>query len=249
MTIAAFYDQLSAFYHVIYPAWEASMTKQAEDLDSVIRQVWGEKVNTLLDVACGIGTQAIGLAARGYQVTASDLSPKSIARARREAEQRHVQIDFSVADMRQAYQHHQRQFDVVLACDNAVPHLLCDADLLRAFRQLYRCTAPGGGCLISVRDYDAIERGGTQVHAYGIRHEGDTRFVLLQVWDFTGLIYDLTLYCVEDTGASECRTYVARSKYYAVGTNTLIALMTQAGFREVRRIDERFFQPLLVGSR
>ena len=186
---------------------------------------------------------------RGYHVTASDLSPKSIARARREAEQRHVRIDFSVADMRQAYQHHQRQFDVVLACDNAVPHLLCDADLLCVFRQLYRCTAPGGGCLISVRDYDAVERRGTHVHAYGIRNEGDTRFVLFQMWDFTGPIYDLTLYCVEDTGGPECRTYVARSKYYAVGTNTLIALMTQAGFRDVRRIDERFFQPLLVGSR
>jgi hypothetical protein len=71
----------------------------------------------------------------------------------------------------------------------------------------------------------------------------------LQVWDFTGLIYELTLYCVEDTGASECRTHAARSKYYAVGTDTLMALMAQAGFRKVRRIDERFFQPLLVGSR
>jgi 2-polyprenyl-3-methyl-5-hydroxy-6-metoxy-1,4-benzoquinol methylase len=101
MTIAAFYDQLCSFYHVIYPDWEASIAKQAEDLDSVIRQVWGQQVSTVLDVACGIGTQAIGLAACGYQVTASDLSPKSIARARREAEQRQVHIDFSVADMRQ----------------------------------------------------------------------------------------------------------------------------------------------------
>ena len=37
------------------------------------------------------------------------------------------------------------QFDLVMACDNAVPHLLSDAEILRAFGQMFACTRPGGG--------------------------------------------------------------------------------------------------------
>src|SRR5437762_3383289 len=130
MTVEAFYDQLAPFYHLIYPDWPASIERQAAALQSIIREYWGERARTILDVACGVGTQTLGLAALGYAVTASDLSRAAIARAQREATQRGLAIDFSVADMRQAYTHHQKQFDLVLAGDNAVPHLLTDADLL-----------------------------------------------------------------------------------------------------------------------
>ena len=37
--------------------------------------------------------------------------------------------------------------------------------------------------------------------------------------------------------------------YYAVGTDKLLELMHTAGFTGVERLDERFFQPLLVGHR
>jgi hypothetical protein len=56
-----------------------------------------------------------------------------VERARREAALRNVDIEFSVADMRQAFEHHDRQFDIVLSADNSVPHLLSDTDMLVAF--------------------------------------------------------------------------------------------------------------------
>ena len=90
---------------------------------------------------------------------------------RAEAEQRGLSISFSVTDMREAIIHHRRTFDLVLACDNAFPHLLSDDDILTALRQLYRCTRSGGGCLISVRDYEKMERA-DHVQLYGIREEG-----------------------------------------------------------------------------
>jgi hypothetical protein len=40
-----------------------------------------------------------------------------------------------------------------------------------------------------------------------------------------------------------------RSTYYAVGIQKLITLMKQAGFEDVRRLDERFFQPVITGTR
>src|SRR5207253_10768040 len=133
-------------------------------------------------------------------LTASDLSAEAVERARREASRRSLDVAFSVADMRQAYTHHRRQFDLVLAGDNAVPHLLTDADLLTAFEQFFACTRPGGGCLLTVRDYDQEDRSGVQMKPYGVRVAQGRRYVVFQVWEFHGAIYDLAMYFVEDRG-------------------------------------------------
>jgi SAM-dependent methyltransferase len=249
MDCGEFYDQLTPFYHLIYPDWEASILKQSSDLDSIIKEHWGKGVRSVLDVACGIGTQSLGLASLGYTVTASDLSASAVERARKEAASRKLSVDFSVADMREAYSHHGRQFDLVIACDNAVPHLLTDDELLGAFRQFYQCVSPGGGCLISVRDYEKEELAGVQVKPYGVRVEGETKYLVFQVWEFHGQTYDLSMYFIEDRGGADCTAKVMRTRYYAVRIDRLMELMSLAGFRDVRRRDERFFQPLIIGNR
>lgn len=247
MTVAGFYDQLSPFYHLIYGDWDATIRRQASQLDSVIRELWNDRVHSILDAACGIGTQAIGLAQLGYRVTASDISPAALERARGEAAGRTVSVGFSHADLRNLSTAHPERFDLVIACDNAIPHLLSDDEIRLAFREMYHCTPPAGGVLISVRDYDPAECTGTRVVPYGVRTDDDRRYVVFQLWEFHGPIYDLSMYFVEDRGGPECVAHVMRSKYYAVPVTRVVQLMTEAGFRAVRRIDDRFFQPLVVG--
>ncbi|MCB0166975.1 MAG: class I SAM-dependent methyltransferase [Anaerolineae bacterium] len=249
MSTSDFYNQLSPFYHLIFADWEASIQRQADQLNSLIEEFLGVQAQTILDVSCGIGTQAIGLAQLGYQVVASDLSAAEIERAKAESLRRRLKIDWSVADMRQAYTHHQRQFDVVISCDNSVPHLLNDDLLLTAFRQFYACTKPGGGCLITVRDYDQVERQGLQVKPYGLRVENGVRYLMFQVWEFTGDIYDLSMYLVKDGEDNDVHTQVMRTQYYAVSPTTLIRLLTEAGFVDVVRLDGRFYQPVIIGKK
>jgi len=43
MLTAKFYNQLTPFYHFVYPDWEASITNQAAALHSLITEVWGEE--------------------------------------------------------------------------------------------------------------------------------------------------------------------------------------------------------------
>ena len=243
-----FYAGLAPFYHLIYPDWEGSMRHQAEMLDATIRDTWGD-VSCVLDVSCGIGTQALGLARLGYSVTASDLSPEEVDRATCEAAERGLSIRFSVADMRQAHDHHAAQFDVVMACDNAVPHLLSDEDILSAFRQFHACTRPGGGCIVTVRDYEKEDLSSQRIKPYGIREENGVRWLLWQVWDPHLPTYDFTFYLVEDRGERECRTHALRCTYYAVTIPRLMELLGQAGFADVRRLDGKFFQPMIVGTR
>ncbi len=248
-TIKDFYDNLTPFYHLIYPDWGKSIERQASMLDLIIRKNWGDQVSDILDVACGIGTQSLGLAALGYQVTASDLSEQAVERAKRESAIRGLSISFSIADMRSAFDIHSNQFDITIACDNAIPHLLTDEEILNTFRQLLQCTRPGGGCIISVRDYEAEEKVGQSFKVYGSRQENGITFFIFQSWDWEGEYYDLSMYFIEDDGSTQCRTHVMRSKYYAVSITKLIDLMIAAGFHNVTRLDDEFFQPVVIGSR
>lgn len=248
--IVDFYNDLASFYHLLYPDWESSAAEQAAALDSIIRDYCGVDTQTILDAACGIGTQSLGLAARGYQVTASDISPKAVAHARAAAARRKLSLTVHVADMRTLWQVYQRQFDVVLACDNAIPHLLSDADILQVLRQFYQCTRPGGGCILSVRDYAAMPHGGVQFVPRLMHATPEGRTVLFDIWVFDGSCYDMNTYIVKDTGQTTAQTHVIRGgRYYCVTIATLEALMTQAGFTQVTTLRDRFFQPVLIGRK
>jgi SAM-dependent methyltransferase len=247
--INQFYAALTPLYHLIYPDWDKSIQHQADMLDAVIREIWGNDASSVLDVSCGIGTQALGLSSKGYHVTASDLSFEEVERAKQESALRDLSIAFSVADMRQAFNHHARQFDIVISCDNSVPHLLSDEDILTAFRQFYQSTRPGGGCIITVRDYEKEDFSKQQVKPYGIREVDGIRWLIWQVWDPYPPTYDVTIYFVEDRGGTDCRTHIMRSKYYAVSILSLMKMMRDAGFDDVLRMDDRFFQPIIVGTK
>jgi SAM-dependent methyltransferase len=249
MSVRDFYDALAPHYHLAFEDWNASIARQAAVLHSVIRALLGEGRHTVLDVACGIGTQSLGLAALGYRVTGSDLSPAAVERARSEARARGLEADFSVGDMRAAYEHHgRREFDVVLCADNSLPHLLSDDEIAAALDGFLKCTRPGGLGIVSLRDYALGERGVPQVKPYGLHRDGDRRRVLLQVWEWRGALYDVSLYAIDDDGGA-CRASVGRTTYYAIPVAEVAALMERAGFVKVRRIDGKFFQPLVVGVR
>ncbi len=243
-----FYDALAPYYKYIYQDWEASVERQAKILDGIITEFARIPARTVLDAACGIGTQSLGLARLGYVVSASDISAGEVEKAREEAVRKGLAIDFQVADMRQVGQVFAGEFDVVLACDNSVPHLLNDEDLLAAFKEFHRCTKAGGVCLVSVRDYDQMERqDGQKMFPRTIHAVEGGQLVMFDVWDFSGDQYEITTYVIEDKGGDQAVTHVLHGgRYYCVGIATLEQLMLKAGFQEVTVLRERFFQPLLV---
>ncbi len=247
-----YYNSLAPYYKFIYPDWDKSVQRQAEALDGVIKEFIGEASKTVLDVACGIGTQSIGLAQIGYKVTSSDLSSAEVEQARQEARRHAVQIEFQVVDMRQVWETYQRQFDIVIACDNSVPHLLDNDEILLAFRQFYQCAKSGGCCIITVRDYAQLRKTDQPKQMYPrLIHQTDSgQIVIFDVWEFDGDYYEITTYIVDDIGKSTAQTQVLRGgKYYCVEISTLEKLFKEAGFREVQTLRDRFFQPLLIAMK
>ena len=265
-----FYDGLSSIYELVYEDWPRSVERQGAALEALIRERHPH-AQEIADVACGIGTQCLGLAQRGFTVTASDIAPQAVERARREAASRGLTIDFRVDDMETLATYDSTSADVLIACDNAVPHLLSDEQILNAFRRFREVLRDGGLCIITVRDYATVTRGGIQMIPYGVRVRARDRVAVFQVWEWDGDQYDLGMYFVfeprvipsasegspasHDSGDPSTslgmtpHTRVFRSRYYAVPISRLMELMTEAGFTGVERLDGVFFQPLLVGRK
>lgn len=248
--LESFYDHLAADYPLIYEDWDASLEAQAKQLDAVLKSDGPGEIKNVLDAACGIGTQAIGLAELGYHVTASDISQASIDRAAEESHRRGLDIRFVRCDMRQVDVKTGGGFDALLACDNAVPHLLTEADILDAFRAFYRSLRPGGRAVISSRDYSNMPRNGQLINPRRVHQDGDRRLIVFDVWEFDGVHYDMTLYVVDDSGAGAPTARAVRGgRYFCVSLDRLQTLMADAGFGEVIRRHEAYFQPLIIGVR
>ena len=247
MSVRAFYDALAPLYHLVYEDWEASVARQGAALASLIDERWGAGARSVLDAATGIGTQALGLLARGFRVIGSDLSPAAVQRAHHEAARRRLRLAGVVADFR-ALPIRSASVDVVLVCDNALPHLETEADIQSALAECLRCARPGGGSVISMRDYGPPPPAGTvEVRPYGERAWAGRRYHVRQVWEWRGPRYDVTFEITPADGGAAAT--IVKTSYFAITVARMAGLMRSAGFEDVQRVDGRFFQPILLATR
>jgi glycine/sarcosine N-methyltransferase len=149
----SFYDQLANEYHLVYKDWEDEIRWQSE----AISRLLGQPPLRILDCACGIGTQTIGLARLGYKVVGLDLSSKAVDRARRELRKRGIRDTAVVAaDLRNLPTSFQEAFEAVICCDNPLAHMLTNADLQVALRSMNGALRKGGKLILTSRDYDTL---------------------------------------------------------------------------------------------
>jgi SAM-dependent methyltransferase len=109
---------------------------------------------TVLDVACGVGDLALGLAARGYQVTGVDLAHAMIEIARQRAAERGAAVTFDIADMRKLP--YAGQFDLALCFGDSLNYMLTPADLRKALASIRRVLVPGGWVIFDLLTAQAV---------------------------------------------------------------------------------------------
>jgi len=248
-TTKSFYDDFANYYDLIFDDWDRSMQRQGDFIAQLISDHHGDgRPIAVLDASAGIGTQSLPLAQRGFEVHCRDLSCAAITRLQCEADARGLEVDASDCDMRVVHTSLRSPVDVVLAFDNSVPHLLDDAAILRAFDSFFRCLAPDGVCLLSVRDYEQAQPGQELLHNYGIRWREGVRYIPFQVWRWLDEThYELTLHIVKDSPL-EHRLLTFVTQYYAVGVGKLMALLKQAGFVDCQQRSS-VYGPVLVARR
>ncbi len=152
--IAPYYDRFTA--HHDYELWLGNLLAAARPL--------GLEGRRLLDVACGTGKSFLPMLERGWEVTATDISP---AMAKLAAAKSAGAASVGVADMRTLP--HLGAFDLVWCLDDAVNYLGDDTELGLALGAIADNLAPTGllifdtNTLLTYRSFFAE----TQVHRLG----------------------------------------------------------------------------------
>ena len=242
-----FYDHLAPQYDKLFLDWKATTHEQAVILDQLFADGGFDKTAQILDCACGIGTQAIGLAALGYSVTASDISDRALAEAAVRAEQNGVGIRFAQADFRALSDAFSEQFDVVIAMDNALPHMLTSEALESAVRSIIGRVRPGGIFVASIRDYDALLTDKPPYSPPYIHKTGMGQRVSFQTWTWQDENYRLIQYIIEDEETLRISRF--ECEYRAVRREELSKHLRASGCgRVIWKFPEEtgYYQPIVV---
>ena len=136
-------------------------TSTHEPSPSLVTQTAGLAPGRALDAGCGVGGDALWLAARGWHVTAVDVSLTALQQGRRSAEAAGSalaeRIEWVHGDLTE-WQPRQRTFDLV---SSHYVHVPGPPEVL--FRRLASWVAPGGTLLVVGHD-------GGQDHGHGSGH-------------------------------------------------------------------------------
>ena len=245
-----FYDNMASQYDKLFLDWQATTREQAVILSKLFRDSGFDESAKILDCACGIGTQAIGLAALGYGVTASDISEGELAEAVERAANNNVKIRFERADFCALWETFSEQFDIIICMDNALPHMLTADALEAAVNSITKQLAAGGVFIASIRDYDALlEQKPSYSPPYIHKTEKGQR-VSFQTWEWTDDIYKLTQYIIDDEGSLQTGKF--ECAYRAARREELSNLLLAGGCSKVEwKFPEEtgFYQPIVIAKK
>ena len=133
------YDALAASYDELMA--DVEYRRRADALARQFRRS-PIPVETVLDLACGTGTIACLLAARGYRVIAVDGSEEMLTQAARKAAALERPPLFLHQSMPQLDLY--GTVDAAICCLDSLNYLTRPADVQRTFRRLHLFIAPGG---------------------------------------------------------------------------------------------------------
>lgn len=250
-TVLQFYEELAEVYHLQYEDWEGAIRRQSEVIDKLLRAKGLGSGQRILDCTCGIGTQALGLAALGHQVTGSDLSAAAVKRASREAQQRGLALEVAVADVRSLREVPGDGFDVVISMDNALPHLALE-ELPVAVEAIAAKLRPGGVFMASTRDYDQLVRERPVVQGPAFYGERGERRIVHQVWEWIdGYTYVPHMYITREV-AGRWQTHHVAAVYHCLQRAEFSQVLEDAGLVEVRWLmaeESGYYQPIVLAKR
>jgi len=156
------YRELPQFFD----AW--NVNESTELTNSVIeRLLRHSKVESVLDMTCGTGSQVFYLKDRGYDIVGSDFSPQLLEIARDKAKKLSYNLKFIDGDMR-----HLKvgQFDAVITIFNAVGHLTRNG-LAQAMKNINYNLKPGAIYIFDIFNLQAMTNEVVKDFAYQIKKQ------------------------------------------------------------------------------
>lgn len=228
------YDELSSDYDR-FVNWNNRLPYELPFLE---RTLQGKQ--RLLDAACGTGMHAIALARRGFDASGADLSSRMVARARVNAAEAGVAIDFREAGFGELAHNFVPEagsplFDAVLCLGNSLPHAVGPGALEAALRDLADLLRPGGLLLLQNRNFDAVTSRQERWMEPQAHREGESEWLFQRFYDFlpSGLI-QFNLITLRREGTQPWQQHVASSLLRPLTQSDLAAALPAAGFDHIQ---------------
>lgn len=136
-----------------------------------------------LELGCGTGASAVWLAQQGFDVTALDLSPLAVERARRRADEAGVNVRFLVVDVRNPPPDLVGPFNFFF--DRGCYHVVRREDVAAYLKTLRRLTGPEAlGLVLAGNAREPHEPGPPVVSEEQIRNELGSLFDIIHLREF-----------------------------------------------------------------
>jgi len=248
--VQTFYDDMASQYDKLFLDWKSTTKEQAVILNKIFTDNGFDHNAHLLDCACGIGTQAIGLAGLGYNVTASDISDSELSEAKKRADENGVRIQFEHADFCALSDTFKEQFDIIIAMDNALPHMPTEEALGKAVKSIANQIKSGGLFVASIRDYDDLLKKKPPYSAPYIHKTAKGQRVSFQTWRWNDENYHLTQYIIDDEDTLQIHKF--ECEYRATRRAELTDLLLAGGCTKVLwKLPEEtgFYQPIVIARK
>ena len=150
------YDSLAEDYDR-FTNWSNRLGFELPFLEKQIQQVSPATLPKVLDAACGTGMHAIALARSGFDCAGADLSPRMIEKARVNAQDAGVKVNFKVAGFRALHENFaDTPFDALLCLGNSLPHVTTAEELGQTLADFKACLRPQGLLMLQNRNFDAV---------------------------------------------------------------------------------------------
>ena len=144
--IAFFDDDYLKIYRPMFT--EESTRREVDFIQSALDLPAG---SALLDLACGLGRHAIGMASRSYRVTGVDFNSRYLEMAAEEARKAHASVDWLTVDMRALP--FRNQFEGVYSYFTSFGYF-SDAENDGVIGNVARALKPGGRFLLDMMNRD-----------------------------------------------------------------------------------------------
>ena len=161
-----------------------------------------------------------------------------------------LQVAFAQADFRTLAETFTEPFDIVIAMDNALPHMLTAEDLAAAIGSITGRMAPGGLFVASIRDYDALLAEKPPYSPPYIHQTPEGQRVSFQTWTWEGDNYRLIQYIIEDGQSLQVSKF--ECEYRATRRAEMTRLLLENGCAEVQWLfpeETGFYQPIVIAKK
>ena len=185
-------------------------------------------MRTVLDLACGTGTIACLLAAKGYDVTATDLSEEMLTQGMNKAAALERPPFFLLQSMPKL--HLLEPVDAAVSTLDSLNYLTREKDIRETFRRVFRYLKPGGSFIFDVNTPYKLRRMDCQLYT----DETEDSYCVWRTFfsEKTKICtYQVDLFRLQADGAWE-RDY-EEHRERAWSAEELTVFLTDAGFEKI----------------